>query len=501
MSGSGLGLSIDDVVNVTISLTPSGAVPRNFGACMIIGGSGIISTSQRFRSYTSIPAVALDFGGSTPEYLAAVSFFSQSPQPSQLYIGAWSKNPSHAVLQGGVLSPSQQLLSNFTGITTGTFQITVSGTAMQLVGLNFSTASNLNAVAAVVQAAITAEALSHTFIWNASLNSFQFTTSTSGAGVTVTYASATGLGVDISALLGLTAATGASITNGAVGETPLAALQALAAKSSDWYMGGFADTSVTNTQHEANSAYIEALFPTRVYGITIQDPEALDPASTTDLAYLLNESGYTRTVCQFSSYNPYAIFSFFGRFATIAYSSGNNVAITGKFQTEPGTQFEVITESQAAALNAKCCNVFVEYQNGIAILQQAFCSSGLFFDIRQGADWLQNQAQTDLFNAFVQAGTKIPQTDAGMNKLTTTLAGTLSQGVNNGLIAPGQWNAPGFGSLQEGQYLTSGYYIYTPSISSQSEAVRQTRAAPLMQTAVKLAGAIHSANVAITINQ
>jgi hypothetical protein len=114
---------------------------------------------------------------------------------------------------------------------------------------------------------------------------------------------------------------------------------------------------------------------------------------------------------------------------------------------------------------------------------------------------LQNQAQTDVFNAFIQAGTKIPQTDSGMNILTTTLANTLNQGVTNGMIAPGQWNAAGFGALVQGQYLQSGFYIYAQPINSQTEAQRQTRAAPAIQAAVKLAGAIQSANATILINQ
>jgi hypothetical protein len=53
MSGT-LGLSVSDVVNVTISLTPAGGAPRNFGATMAIDGSGVIDVVQRLRAYTSL---------------------------------------------------------------------------------------------------------------------------------------------------------------------------------------------------------------------------------------------------------------------------------------------------------------------------------------------------------------------------------------------------------------------------------------------------------------
>jgi hypothetical protein len=376
--------------------------------------------------------------------------------------------------------------------------LSVNGTPHPLSGMNFSACSNLNAVAAVIQTAL---GVGWAVDWNPNYDRFDLYSATSGASVTITFASATGSGTDVSAILGLTAAAGGSTVAGAAAESPLQALQALVAVSNDWYMAGFADTTVTDLQHEANATYIEAISPSRVYGITTQETAALNPTSTTDLPAVLQASGYTRTCSQYSSSDPYAIFSFFGRNATINYATGSNVAITMKFQTEPGVTPETLTETQAAALTAKNCNVFVNYQNGVAIVQQGVMASGLFFDVRQGVDWLLNQAQSDLFNAFVQAGSKIPQTDQGMNVLSTTLAGTLGKGVTNGSIAPGVWNAPGFGAITQGQYLSSGYYIYVPPMSSQTEAMRITRAAPLMQAAVKWAGAIHSASVAISVNQ
>jgi hypothetical protein len=494
------GLAVGDVVNISVSLTPTGAASRNFGNAMAIGGSNVIPIGQRYRNYTSMTAVALDYGASTPEYQAALAFYSAQPTPTNFTIGAWAKTAQPAVLIGGPLSAAQQLISNFNGITTGSFQITFQAGNLIVSNLNFSSATNLNAVAAIIQANALLTTVA-TVAWVPSLSAFKITTIATGAAATITPASASGSGTDVSGLLGLTVGAAATASQGMALETPLAALTALEALSNAWYMVGFADTSVTDVQHQANAAFIEAQTPSRVYGFTTQEAGALVSSSTTDLAYLMQQAGYTRTTGQYSSTSPYAVFAKFGRFATIAYGTGSNVAITAKFQTEPGIVAEYLSESQAASLAAKNCDVFVNYQNGVAILQQGVMSSGLFFDIRQSADWLQNQAQTDIFNALITAGTKIPQTDAGMNVLTTTFANTLAQAVNNGMLAPGVWNAPGFGSLAQGQFLTAGYYIYTPTINSQTEAVRQTRQAPLMQAAVKLAGAIHFANAAISINQ
>jgi hypothetical protein len=85
--------------------------------------------------------------------------------------------------------------------------------------------------------------------------------------------------------------------------------------------------------------------------------------------------------------------------------------------------------------------------------------------------------------------------------LTNTADGGLSQGVTNGLIAAGRWNAPGFGELQQGDLLARGWYCFANSVDDQDQADREARIAPLIQIAVKLAGAIHFANVLINVNR
>ena len=66
---------------------------------------------------------------------------------------------------------------------------------------------------------------------------------------------------------------------------------------------------------------------------------------------------------------------------------------------------------------------------------------------------------------------------------------------------PGIWQADGFGTLQRGDRLDSGYYVYMPSVDDQDQSDREARMAPPMQIAVKLAGAIHTADVIISINR
>jgi hypothetical protein len=138
----------------------------------------------------------------------------------------------------------------------------------------------------------------------------------------------------------------------------------------------------------------------------------------------------------------------------------------------------------------------------VSIIQQGSMVNGYFFDEVQGLDWLQNNVQVNLFNLMYQTTTKIPQTDAGTHLLVTNVTASMEQGVNNGLLAPGVWNSTyQFGSLQTGDTLTMGYYVYAPPVSSQSQADREARISVPIQVAAKLAGAIHFANVAIQVNR
>lgn len=69
-------LSISNVVNVQVNLSPLAAATRNFGAALIVGTSPVIDVSERIRTYSSseLTDIATAFGSTSPEYLAAVAF-------------------------------------------------------------------------------------------------------------------------------------------------------------------------------------------------------------------------------------------------------------------------------------------------------------------------------------------------------------------------------------------------------------------------------------------
>ncbi|HGB3608704.1 TPA: DUF3383 family protein [Salmonella enterica subsp. enterica serovar Eastbourne] len=267
----------------------------------------------------------------------------------------------------------------------------------------------------------------------------------------------------------------------------------------NWYGLGIADKEdIADDDWLKVAAAVEASGVSRILAITTSDPATVDATSTGDLAYKLKAAKYGRTFVQYSSGSKYAALSAFGRAFTVNFN-GSNTTITLKFKQEPGITYETLTTNQAAALDAKNCNVFVYYQNDTAILQQGVMSSGDFFDERHGLDWLQNYVQTNLYNLLYTSTTKVPQTDAGVTRLLSNVEQSMDQSVTNGLVAAGVWNGGPIGQLDSGDMLTKGYYVYAQPLSEQAQADREARKAPVIQVACKLAGAVHFADVQINV--
>lgn len=489
-------LPVSRLVNVQVDLSPKAAATRSFGVLLVMGDSNVINGLQRVRTYNTLEAVALDFGTSAPEYKAADLYFSQVPQPLTLMIGRWLRTATAGFNQGGILTASQQLISNWTSITTGSFKVTIDGVLKTLTGLDFSGQSNLNGVATVITTALSTSGVC---TWNGS--NFQVTSATTGNTSLVTAAIPAGSGADISAQLKLNAATLTVLVPGYAAESPADSVAALANLTPNWYGVSFAASVMpTDDQSLDVSALVEGLTTKRIYGVTTQDIGTLSSAVTNDLASEMAAAAYKRSIIQYSSSSPYAIASLLGREFTVDFD-GNNTTITVMYKQEPGVTGEDLTSTQADTLIAKSCNVFVDYDNDTMIIQTGTMSGDAWLDEIHGTDWLQNAIQTAVYNLLYTTPTKIPQTDAGQNQIVNTIGQVLNQAVSNGLVAPGTWTGPDIGQISTGDYLKSGFYIFTPTMATQSQADRDARKSPTIQVACKLAGAIQTVNVIVSVNR
>ena len=613
---SALSVDVSDFVSVTVNISPMAVPYQNFGLPLVIGDSGIIDTTTRYRVYSNIMGVGSDFGSSAPEYLAAQTFFQQQPQPAQIMIGSWARSNIAGKLIGATLTAAQYNMSVFNAVSSGSFFIWVNGIPQAVTGVSFTGLLTQTAVASALATAIGGGV---SVIWNNIYTRFEISSSTSGLGSSVsllappnalgsitflgnpangdyitiagtqvtfvtsgatgnqinigatlaitqqslmtflqaspdvnltklfyswpnsggviyvysvltgtagnaytltqsagssaryTLSGATlsgGSGTDISGTMGGLLAAGAYPVLGVNAETPLAAAQACANASSQWYGVSFAAAVMpTPAQYLQVAAYILSSSRTRIFGVTIQTTDCLNPAITYDLASQLQQVNNKRVFWMYSSTNPYACMTLFGRAFTVNFS-GQNTTITLAYKQAPGVNGESLTESQAASIygydgvGGKGGNVNIIVNNGATMIWPGQMSNGNFFDEVHGIDWQQNRIQTDLFNLLYESNTKIPQTNPGNHQLATEIESSLAAGVNNGLLAPGVWTSTEtFGMLQTGMALTKGYYVYCPPVETQGIPDRALRKSVVIQAAAKMAGAIHFPFVIFNVNR
>ena len=494
-------LPITRLVNVQVNLSPSAAQMQNISTLLILGSSTVIDTVERVRSYTGIDAVATDFGTSAAEYLAALLWFQQAPQPNTLQIGRWAKTATPGQLKCAPLSLANTAMSVWTAISAGSFKVAVNGgAAADITGLNFSAQTNLNGVASVIQTALAAAYTGSTCVYNSNYNRFELTSGTTGTSSAVSFLTSPATGTDIGAMLAGRAADGGSyLVPGIAAETALTCATTFDTNfGQSWY--AMTILGAADADHVAVAGYLNATTNKHDYGVSTQDAGVLSSVSTTDIAYVLKQLGYRRSVVQYSSSSPYSVCSLLGRILTTNYNA-NNTVITLMYKQEPGIVAETLNSTQITNLEAKNCNVFVAYNNNTAIIEKGVASSGDFLDIITGTDWLALAIQNAVFNLLYTSTTKIPQTDPGNNLLVATIEGVCSQGVTNGLLAPGVWSSGGFGALSQGDYLPKGFYVYAPPVAKQLKADRDARKSVAIQIAAKLAGAIHTVDIMINVNR
>ncbi len=489
-----MSLPVSRLVRSVINLSPLAAAPRSFGILNIAGDSNIINGLERFRTYGTYEGVLADgFPANSPEAKGAQLYFNQVPKPNTLMISRWLRVASAGFNQGAILTATEQLIATWNAITTGGLNITVDGVSKVLTGLDFSGAANLNAVAAIIDTALTGASV----VWTGSR--FIITSDTTGVSSIVSYGTGGG-GVNLTPLMKLAAAQSASLVPGYAAETPAAYVAAMVNKSPLWYGLAFeASVQPADADNLAVAAIIEALDLRRLFGVTITNTNVLDSAVTNDLASELSALNYRSTFTQYSQ-NAYAVCSLFGRMFSVNFEA-NRSTITLMYKQEPGVTGEELSNSQADTLKAKHCNVFVNYVNNTVIIQYGVVANGSPLDEVHGLDWFQDQVQTNVYNTMYTSKSKIPQTDNGVNIIVNAINQACDAAVNNALVAPGVWNADGFGQLATGDYLKSGYYVFAQSVNLQSQADREARKAPPIIIAIKLAGAIQEVDIIINVNR
>ncbi|MBE0469594.1 MAG: DUF3383 family protein [Methyloprofundus sp.] len=493
---------ISNIINV--ALIPEGRLAQrdNLNVTGIItSSSNVLSTSEPYRIYRSAGQVNGDFGTTSIEAQYAAAFFGTTPNPvnagGYLVVGYWraadeATQATAATLKGAEISEAA-IIPELQKITDGSFEVVVDGVTKNASNLNLQTVTTLNDVINIINAELTGA--------TASLDNLGIviTSDSTGSLSTLSFAAPNGLGTFIGHLLGLAEGTGAKLTQGlAAGviaaEAMVDAVDRLRAEAG---VRGvmFIDTPTTSDVlalaewSKANSVLIYDVF---------SNPANLVIDSNNVCWKIKLASLTTYRMLYSKANNRKFAASYMSRTHTVNFNAENS-ALTMHMK-ELAVPAEDYTETEITAAKRVGLDIYTTSKLTPIVLTSG---SNDFVDNVYNFIGFVDALQTDLFNLLKQTGTKIPQTTRGVNQLVDQCEKTTRGFVRSGVFAPGAWSSPdSFGDLATftRSILDKGFYFLAGALSDQPQSDRQARKSPVIQGAVKNAGAIHSADVIINLN-
>lgn len=497
--------SINNVITAT--LIPAGMTAGYVGmnsVCLVTSDQTVLSSADRFRAYPDPQSVAEDYGSASAVSQFANAFFGTSPNSVQAggrFIVGYHRAANETVaataatLRGAQVS-EVATVDALQSITDGNLTVSVDGDVAALTGLNFSTVTSLVDVAAVLDAAITADGATVTV----SNSRLIITSNTTGALSTITLATAGASGTFVGVLLGLSSGTGATATQGAAlntlsPETKVDALNAI--KSQIEFKGACFIDQVLDSEvpiiaswSQANSTLVYNVFSGSDYLAVDEDNPVWEVkrAGQSNFRMLYSKSG-----------NRQLAASYMARAHVVNFGAENS-ALTMHLK-ELAVPSESYSQTELDAAKRVGLDVYTSIKDVNVVLTSG---ANDYMDNRYNLISFIDAVQTDAFNLLKTAGTKVPHTIAGVNALVDTVEKTCTRYVRAAFLAPGTWlSANTFGDVAtfKRNIEQFGYYVLAGQLSQQSQADRDDRKSPVIQVAIKNAGAIHSASIIVNFER
>lgn len=256
-------------------------------------------------------------------------------------------------------------------------------------------------------------------------------------------------------------------------------------------------STLGSTDALAGANAVQAL--NKVMFLATDDSDDLEPGALPDQ---IAEASLSKSRCLYKGSDALLFAASYAGLALSTNFEGANTTQTMHLKSLVG---EVADDTITQTLLNKALAAGVDTYPSLQGVAKVFTSgaNGGFYDQIYNLGWLVGALQVAGFNYLAQAQTKIPQTEAGMTGLKGAYRTVCEQGVNNGYLAPGSWTSPTtFGNLVAflQNVLDRGYYIFSTPVAQQSAVSRAARQAPLVQIAVKEAGAVQKSNVIVYVN-
>lgn len=415
------------------------------------GGAGVRVRDLILRLFTNSPRVPSDgivemtsaadvgtyFGLASPEYLRAAFYFGFISKlitaPKRISFSRWADIASAARIYGATAT---RVVSQFTGITTGSFKLTLGGFTFDLTALNFSGATTLSNIATILQTAIQAQAGGGA-IWtgalvtyNATAQRFELVGGTTGAAPVATAVAATG--VDIRSLLGWDAT--AVFSAGVAPEEPVVAFTRSAEANDNFGSFAFVQT-ITPAQIAAVAVQNDTYNVKFLYTVPVL---AADAATT--YAALSGLSGVAATLAPLSTEYPELLPS--AILAATDYSRRNSVQ-NYMFQQAALTP-SVTTNADADTMDANRINYYGRTQTAGQFLDfyqrgemMGLATDPVDMNVYANEMWFKDAVGAAIMGLLLSAA-RVPANSTGRGQMLAILQSVIEAATFNGTISIGK---------------------------------------------------------------
>ena len=432
---------ISSIVKIDEQIDTGGIARRDFGRTLFVTPDTTLGSSDRLKVYADIAGVALDFATTSEPYKAANIYFAQTPFPKNLLIGRWFKADSAAELIGGTLPT----LTTIQAVVSGSLRLN----AVDVSGMDFSSALSYADVATTLEAAIDAAGFAVSVVFDALTANFIITTDAVGVDATLTYASPTGSGTDVSQLFALDSDTATRLNQGVAAESIETAMGMFESINDTFYF-------ITLDAIEKDSQTVIDLSTwvfDRPYMFIAESSDELVKESTdlTSIFYALFQQQSERTVGDWTPAQPVTsgLFTDYLALSTAARASsvnfdGVDTIINMTYRQRPLIDTSDLTATQSNVFDSKRVNRYVPVGGGtvsqtisdIYLKGYTFANS-IRFMTRFGVDWFKNALQVACLNLLMSDPT-LSQVPAGQATVKQVVTSVCNQAVINGFLAPGQ---------------------------------------------------------------
>lgn len=476
---------ISNVINVSVATPQTGVGAYNTSNLAIFTresyGSGF--GTDGYKIYLTPTEVADDFGTSSETYKMAVAIFSQ--QPNILAANGYlvvipMLNTAQIAVQEIVFAKAP---------VSGTFVLNYNG--------NPSAAINFDDTASEIQAALRlVSGLSSVTVEGEIADGLVSVTfvGVSGPAPLMTVTSNSLLDVDGAAVV-------PAISTSVIGATAETLDQAIIRTQGLVQYFGIMTSEILASDDVALAAAALVQSLNKLLLLVYNTEASVNPGGIIDL---IRTGSLTQTRGLYYGDDLSAALIFMGSYSGLGFSTnfnGSNTTQTMHLKTLSGVQPDPL---MTQTLLNKCQVAGADVYVSIRGVPKVFCSGANdFFDNQYNLQWFAGAIVVSEFNVLAQTNTKVPQTENGMNQMKGAARIVCEQGLTNGFLSPGVWTSPTtFGNQVDllSNVLQRGYYIYSVPVAQQLPAFRALRQAPLIQIAIKYAGAIHKASIIINVN-